>query len=132
MASRTARLNPGPLCRTNMTDAMWWSLVLSIAIPAFVAQGLIDAVVSREYRDARPSWEADGRPRGFAWRAPEQNFFVGGTAARLKVMNRWLFADPPWATVVIRRLLRAYRAASAVQLVAIVIWLFVDVASRAA
>jgi hypothetical protein len=101
---------------------MWWILVGSVAVPALAAQMFLDAIVSRQYAEARKSWEADGGPRGFTWRAPEQGFFAGGTLARARVMNQWLFADPPWAGQIVKRLLRAYRIASLAQLAAMVGW----------
>ncbi len=102
---------------------MWWVLVATVAIPTLTMLALFDAVVSREYRYARESWEKDGKPRGFRWRAPEHGYFVGGTFSRMRAMNRWFYRDPEWAEASVRKLLRAYRAVSLVQLVVLLSWL---------
>jgi hypothetical protein len=71
-------------------------VVLVIAVPALVYSFLMfDRLVRAEYEYDRAAWEADGKPRGFFWRAPESTAFRSPWSIhRLSVL--WLFTTPPW------------------------------------
>jgi hypothetical protein len=71
-------------------------LILVIAVPALVYSFLMfDRLVRAEYEYDRAAWEADGKPRGFFWRAPECTWFRSPWSIhRLSLL--WLFTTPPW------------------------------------
>jgi hypothetical protein len=54
-----------------------------------------DRLVKAEYAFNRTAWEADGKPNGFFWRAPERTIF-GSDWARTRLSFAWLFTTPPW------------------------------------
>jgi hypothetical protein len=56
-----------------------------------------DRLVKAEYEINRSAWEADGRPRGFFWNAPECTVFRSDWA-RNRLHFFWLFSTPSWAT----------------------------------
>jgi hypothetical protein len=56
---------------------------------------LFDRLVREEYREHRQLWDADGRPRGFFWRAPECSDF-GSSMAMNRLNLVWLFRTPAW------------------------------------
>lgn len=55
-----------------------------------------DRLVRAEYDLHREAWTADGRPRGFFWRAPECTWFDSSVALH-RVTLVWLFTTPAWA-----------------------------------
>lgn len=73
------------------------SVVLIIGVAALLyAFAMFDRLVQAEYEYDREAWVADGRPRGFLWRAPECTWFRSGWAiTRLSFV--WLFKTPEWA-----------------------------------
>lgn len=69
---------------------------------------LFDRLVRAEYTEHRKAWEADGRPRGFFWTAPECTGLRSRWAAqRLSLL--WLFSAPTWAVTAHRGLLTRFR-----------------------
>jgi len=72
-------------------------VMLAIAVAVLLyAFAMFDRLVQAEYERDREAWEADGRPRGFLWRAPECTWFRSGWAlSRLSFV--WLFTTPAWA-----------------------------------
>lgn len=71
-------------------------LVLLMALPALVYSFLMfDRLVRAEYEHDRAAWEADGKPRGFFWHAPECTWPRSPWSVhRLSVL--WLFTTPEW------------------------------------
>jgi hypothetical protein len=57
---------------------------------------MFDRIVRAEYEVNRAAWEADGKPRGFFWSAPECTFFRSDWA-RNRLSFVWLFKTPAWA-----------------------------------
>ncbi len=70
-------------------------IVLAIALLLY-AFSTFDRLVRAEYENAREAWEADGRPRGFFWKAPECTL-CRSTWALNRLSFLWLFATPVWA-----------------------------------
>ncbi|SRR6266702_3372886 len=72
-------------------------LLLVIALPALIYAFLMfDRLVRAEYEHDRVAWEADGRPRGFFWRAPECTWLRSAWSIN-RLSWRWLFTTPSWA-----------------------------------
>ena len=84
-------------------------LVLAVAMLLY-SFAMFDRLVRAEYKQDRQAWEADGRPRGFFWRAPECTWFRSAWAIN-RLSFVWLFKTPPWAasSVTCRALLRRWR-----------------------
>jgi hypothetical protein len=71
-------------------------LVLVIALATLLyAFVMFDRLVRAEYEHDRAAWEADGRPRGFFWRAPECTWFRSAWSIN-RLSLRWLFTTPAW------------------------------------
>src|SRR5437016_1928179 len=70
-------------------------LAIPLLLYAFFA---FDRFVRAEYENARGAWEADGRPRGFFWKAPECTLYRS-TWALYRLSFLCLFATPSWAAV---------------------------------
>jgi hypothetical protein len=70
-------------------------LVLAIAVLLY-SFVMFDRLVKAEYTHARSAWEADGRPRGFFWHAPECTWLRSGWAVN-RLGFIWLFKTPNWA-----------------------------------
>jgi len=69
-------------------------LVLAVALLLY-AFAMFDRLVRAEYEGAREAWEADGRPRGFFWKAPECTWYRSAWALN-RLSFVWLFATPGW------------------------------------
>ena len=73
------------------------SIILAVAISALLYSfAMFDRLVRAEYEQDRQAWEADGRPRGFFWRAPECTWFRSAWAIN-RLSFVWLFKTPTWA-----------------------------------
>ena len=86
-------------------------VLLAVAVAALLyAFVLFDRLVRAEYSSDRRSWEADGRPHGFLWRAPESTWFRRSLATP-RLSLAWVFKTPAWAAAspTHRRLLRRFR-----------------------
>lgn len=57
---------------------------------------MLNQLIVLQYCDHYHVWEADGRPAGVFWRAPESRWTSGGIA-RERLSLRWLFVTPDWA-----------------------------------
>ena len=57
---------------------------------------MFDRLVRAQYELYREAWLADGRPRGFFWRAPECTWFSSAWS-RNRLSFVWLFRTPVWA-----------------------------------
>jgi hypothetical protein len=68
--------------------------LVGILLYAFV---LFDRLLLTEYHQFRDVWEADGRPAGLFWRAPECNRFFSHLA-RARLSFAWLFRTPNWVS----------------------------------
>jgi hypothetical protein len=66
---------------------------LSVLLFSFLT---FDKIVRLEYEGHRSTWENDGKPKGFFWRAPECNWF-GSELARAVLSLKWVFSTPAWA-----------------------------------
>ena len=76
------------------------AIFLAFIIGAFGLLSLFltfDNVVRFEYTKYREAWEADGRPHGFLWRAPECTLFRS-TWATHRLTLAWLFKTPFWVS----------------------------------
>jgi len=85
-------------------------LALPILIYSFV---LLDRLIQAEYESHKAAWEADGKPMGFFFFPPGQNWldkFRGGWA-RNRISFVWLFKTPSWvsASIEYRVWLRRFR-----------------------
>ena len=56
---------------------------------------LFDRLVKTEHAQNPAAWEADGKPNGFFWRAPERTMF-GSDLARTRASMSWVFVTPEW------------------------------------
>ena len=54
-----------------------------------------DRLVRTHYEFHREAWMADGKPRGFFWRAPECDWFASSLALH-RLSLTWLFSTPAW------------------------------------
>ena len=73
------------------------SIILAPAAFALLYSfAILDRLVRTEYAQDRSAWEADGRPHGFFWRAPECTWFRSAWATN-RVSIVWLFKTPAWA-----------------------------------
>lgn len=73
------------------------SVTLVIAISALLYSfATFDRLVRAEYTEDRSAWEADGRPFGFFWHAPECTWFRSAWATN-RLSFVWLFKTPTWA-----------------------------------
>jgi hypothetical protein len=73
------------------------TLILAVGLPLLLYSFLMfDRLVKAEYAMNRIDWEADGKPRGFFWNAPECTFFRSNLA-RNRLSFHWLFSTPLWA-----------------------------------
>jgi hypothetical protein len=77
--------------------------MVAILVSLFIAScvllyafAMFDHLVRAEYEQERQAWEADGRPRGFFWSAPECTW-ARSAWARSRLSFVWLFETPPWA-----------------------------------
>jgi hypothetical protein len=66
---------------------------LALLLYAFL---MFDRIVRTEYEKNRIVWEADGRPCGFFWNAPECTLVRSGWA-RNRLSFVWLFTTPSWS-----------------------------------
>jgi hypothetical protein len=75
------------------------ALVVIVAAAAVVLYSfaMFDRLVRAQYELYREAWLADGRPRGFFWRAPECTW-VRSAWSRNRLTFVWLFKTPVWAT----------------------------------
>lgn len=71
-------------------------LLLAAAAVSIYSFATFDRLVKAEYELHREAWTADGRPRGFFWRAPECTWFDSSMALHRLVLS-WLFTTPAWA-----------------------------------
>ncbi|WP_316412617.1 hypothetical protein [Mesoterricola silvestris] len=69
---------------------------LAVLILGFLS---FDQVIRLEYESARKDWEADGKPSGFIWRAPECTAIRSRLAVN-RLSFRLLFKTPTWAETV--------------------------------
>jgi hypothetical protein len=73
------------------------AITLIVAISALLYSfAMFDRLVRAEYAQERSAWEADGRPRGFFWHAPECTWFRSAWATN-RLSFVWLFRTPTWA-----------------------------------
>ena len=74
------------------------SVILVLAISALLYSfAMFDRLVRAEYAEDRTAWEADGRPYGFFWHAPECTWLRSAWATeRLSLV--WWFETPAWVT----------------------------------
>ena len=73
-------------------------VILTVGIQLiFYSFLMFDRLVKTEYATNRVAWEADGKPRGFFWNAPECLFFRSDWA-RNRLSFLWLFSTPSWVT----------------------------------
>jgi hypothetical protein len=71
-------------------------VVIAVGLPLiFYSWLMFDRLVKAEYEIKRMVWEADGKPAGFFWKAPECTFF-GSSWARNWLSFVWLFSTPSW------------------------------------
>jgi hypothetical protein len=71
-------------------------VILAVGLPLlFYSFLMFDRLVKAEYAANRIAWEADGKPRGFFWNAPECTFFRSDWA-RNRLSFLWLFSTPLW------------------------------------
>ena len=94
--------------------------LILILLYAFV---LFDRLLRSEYLQHRKAWDADGRPAGFFWRAPECDFFTSHLACS-RLALAWLFRSPPWvvASPALKTQLRQQRWAVAIWNLGVLIW----------
>jgi len=101
-----------------------------IAIPLVPLIGLLvyalvlfDRLLQAEYGQHRPTWETDGRPAGFFWRAQEC-VLVTSHLARARLSFVWLFRTPNWiqGSPVLAAILRRHRFAVLVWNIGILVW----------
>lgn len=72
-------------------------IIIFVGVPLLVYAFLMfNRVVRTEYETYRAAWEADGKPCGFFWRAPECTYFRSGWATN-RLSFIWLFRTPSWA-----------------------------------
>jgi hypothetical protein len=72
-------------------------VILALAISALLYSFVIfDRLVRTEYAQDRAAWEANGRPHGFFWRAPECTMFRSAWATH-RLSFVWLFKNPTWS-----------------------------------
>lgn len=85
-------------------------LFIAGAAVLFYSFAVFDRLVRAQYESYREAWIADGRPRGFFWRAPECTWLRSALALH-RVAVTWLFKSPPWTTesATCRALLRRLR-----------------------
>src|SRR5512147_2025875 len=55
-----------------------------------------DCVIRIRYETNRDAWLADGKPKGFFWRAPECSWFSSGLSMQ-RLAFGLLFKSPTWA-----------------------------------
>jgi hypothetical protein len=98
-------------------------LVLTVAVLLY-ALVMFDRLVRAEYEGAREAWEADGRPRGFFWKAPECTWYRSAWALN-RLSFVWLFATPAWVarSTTSRNWLRHWRVSVLTWNVIILTWL---------
>ena len=72
-------------------------IVIAAGFPVLLCTfAAFDRLVRTEYEINRGAWEADGRPSGFFWRAPECTPLRSRWEInRLSLL--WLFTTPAWA-----------------------------------
>ena len=66
--------------------------LIAVLLYAFI---LFDRLLRSEYQHHRNLWEADGRPAGFFWHAPECEF-ITSHLVRSRLVFSWLFRTPSW------------------------------------
>jgi len=81
--------------RVKFWSSVCMSLMASLGL-LFCSFAMFDRLVRAEYETNRGAWEADGRPRGFLWRAPECTW-LRSDFARVRLSLVWLFSTPTWA-----------------------------------
>jgi hypothetical protein len=81
---------------TALPDYMIYVLVFGGMAVLLSAFACFDYLVRWEYQHHRDHWDADGKPDGFFWRAPECKFWSSDIAKK-RLSFRWLFRTPPWA-----------------------------------
>jgi hypothetical protein len=72
-------------------------VIMAVGLPVLLYSFIMfDRLVKAEYAMNRIAWEADGKPRGFFWNAPECSF-IRSNWARNRLSFLWLFSTPLWA-----------------------------------
>jgi hypothetical protein len=96
---------------------------IAVLVRAFM---LFDELIRAEYEHHRSAWEADRRPSGFFWRAPQRVFLVS-QLARQRLAYSLLFRTPPWiaGSPALVALLRRFRIAVLVWNIAALILLVI-------
>jgi hypothetical protein len=97
-----------------------------VTLVAVLTYGFVvfDRLVRVEYEEHRVTWENDGRPNGFFWRAKECNLLTSGFA-RMRLSFFWLFNTPTWvaSSPPLVTKFRCYRLAVLAWNVGILTWL---------
>src|SRR4051812_39784312 len=105
-----------------MPPALFLPLIplIGVLLYAFI---LFDRLLRTEYQEFRNAWNADGRPVGFFWRAPECDRFTSNLA-RVRLSLAWLFRTPSWisASPALSTQLRRHRWAVFIWNVGLLIW----------
>ena len=103
----------------NVTAIAVVPLVL-ILLYAFIS---FDRLLRAEYEQHRSSWESDGRPAGFFWRAKECDF-LRSRFAYLRVSLSWLVRTPVWAadSPKLKAMLWRHRFAVLAWNIGVVVW----------
>jgi hypothetical protein len=97
----------------NIFPPTLFSLIF-LALPIFIYSFvLLDRLIQAEYESHKAAWEADGKPMGFFFFPPGQNWldkFRGGWV-RNRISFVWLFKTPSWvsASIEYRVWLRRFR-----------------------
>src|SRR5688572_30840930 len=73
------------------------ALVVFMFVPLLYSFAMFDRLVRHEFEIHRASWDSDGKPCGFFWRAPEVNL-IASSWARGSVSLDWFLSTPAWAT----------------------------------
>jgi hypothetical protein len=91
-----------------------------VLIYGFVA---FDRLLRAEYEQHRPTWETDGRPAGYFWRAQECGF-ITSHLARIRLSTVWLFCTPAWiaSSPALLTKLRRLRFAVLIWNVGVLVW----------
>lgn len=69
--------------------------LIAAACTGVYAASALNQLIKLEYQDHYHAWEADGRPVGFTWRAPETDW-MRGTLSREWISLMWLVGTPEW------------------------------------
>ena len=92
----TSNVRPHRPHRVSFPVLIPIALLASGLAALLCAFATFDRLVRTEYADHRNSWEADGRPRGFLWSAPECTWFRSAWATN-RLSFVWLVSTPRWA-----------------------------------